>query len=73
MKLPKMNGLEVLGLIGAGESGRVFGAKDNAGRIWAVKVFEGMAINRGLLAKMTSRLEAGGWPEGVMVLNSARR
>ncbi|MBG7607477.1 MAG: hypothetical protein IZT59_05565 [Verrucomicrobia bacterium] len=71
MKLPKMNGLEVLGLIGAGESGRVFGAKDNAGRIWAVKVFEGMAINRGLLAKMTSRLEAGGWPEGVMVLNSA--
>ncbi len=66
-----MNGLEVLGLIGAGESGRVFGAKDDDGRIWAVKVFEGMAINRGLLAKMTSRLEAGGWPEGVVELNSA--
>ena len=71
MKLPKMNGLEVLGLIGAGESGRVFGAKDDDGRIWAVKVFEGMAINRGLLAKMTARLETGGWPEGVMELDSA--
>jgi len=71
MKLPKMNGLEVLGLIGVGESGRVFGAKDDDGRIWAVKVFEGMAINRGLLARMTLRLEAGGWPEGVMELESA--
>ncbi len=71
MKLPKMNGLEILGLIGAGESGRVFGAKDDDGRICAVKVFEGMAINRGLLAKMTLRLEEGGWPEGVVELESA--
>lgn len=58
-------------MIGAGESGRVFGAKDDDGRIWAVKVFEGMAINRGLLARMTARLESGGWPEGVMELESA--
>ncbi len=71
MKLPTVNGLEVLGLIGAGRSGRVFGARDDDGRIWAVKVFEGMAINRGLLAKMTLRLEAGGWPEGVVKLDSA--
>ncbi len=71
MKLPKMNGLEVLGLIGAGESGRVFGAKDDDGKVWAVKVFDGMAINRGLLARMTARLEEGGWPEGVVELESA--
>ncbi|MBC7981030.1 MAG: hypothetical protein H7Y36_10755 [Armatimonadetes bacterium] len=71
MKLPKMNGLEVLGLIGAGECGRVFAAKDDEGRVVAVKVFEGLAINRGLLAKMTERLEKGGWPEGVMEVESA--
>ncbi len=66
-----MNGLEVLGQIGAGESGRVFAAKDDDGKVWAVKVFEGMAINRGLLAKMTARLEAGGWPDGVAQVESA--
>lgn len=71
MKLPKMNGLDVLGLIGTGESGRVFGARDDEGKIWAVKVFEGMAINRGLLSRMTLRLEAGGWPEGVLQIESA--
>lgn len=71
MKLPKMNGLEVLGLIGAGESGRVFAARDDDGRMVAVKVFEGMAINRGLVSRMTERLELGGWPEGVMEVESA--
>ncbi len=71
MKLPKMNGLEVLGLIGTGESGRVFAAADDDGKVLAVKVFEGMAINRGLLAKMTLRLEAGGWPAGVVEVESA--
>ncbi|MFD2256750.1 hypothetical protein ACFSSA_08685 [Luteolibacter algae] len=71
MKLPEMNGLEVLGLIGAGESGRVFAAKDDDGKVWAVKVFEGMAINRGLISTMTERLEKGGWPEGVMTVESA--
>ena len=71
MKLPTMNGLEVLGLIGAGRSGRVFGAKADDGTLWAVKVFEAMAINRGLLAKMTARLEVGGWPEGLVTLDSA--
>jgi tetratricopeptide (TPR) repeat protein len=37
----------------------------------AVKVFEGLAINRGSLARATERLEAGGWPEGVMPVLSA--
>jgi len=66
-----MNGLEVLGLIGTGESGRVFAAKDDDGHVVAVKVFEAMAINRGLIARMTERLETGGWPEGVMEVESA--
>ena len=71
MKLPKMNGLEVLELIGTGESGRVFAAKEDNGRVVAVKVFEAMAINRALLSKMTERLESGGWPEGVVEVESA--
>ncbi|MDP4647083.1 MAG: hypothetical protein NWS80_08115 [Akkermansiaceae bacterium] len=71
MKLPEMNGLEVLGLIGTGECGRVFASKDDNGNLWAVKVFEGMAVNRGLLSRMVARLEEGGWPEGVAEVQSA--
>ncbi len=71
MKLPEMNGLDVLGLIGTGESGRVFAARDEAGVIWAVKVFEGMAVNRGLISRMVARLETGGWPAGVAEIKSA--
>ncbi|MGJ8644747.1 MAG: protein kinase domain-containing protein [Luteolibacter sp.] len=71
MKLPEMNGLEVLGLVGTGECGRVFAAKDDNGNIWTVKVFEGMAVNRGLLSRMVARLEEGGWPEGVAEVESA--
>lgn len=66
-----MNGLEVLGMIGSGESGKVFAARDSKEVIWAVKVFEGMAVNRGLLSRMVARLEAGGWPEGVAPVESA--
>lgn len=32
----------------------------------AVKYFDGMSINRTLLAAMTSRLEDGGWPDGTV-------
>ena len=71
MKLPEMNGLEVLGLVGTGECGRVFASKDDNGIVWAVKVFEGMAVNRGLLSRMVARLEEGGWPEGVAEIQSA--
>lgn len=69
--MPEMNGLEVLGLVGTGESGRVFAARDDAGVVWAVKVFEGMAVNRGLISRMVARLETGGWPEGVAEIESA--
>lgn len=58
-------------MIGAGESGRVFAASDDNGVIWAVKVFEGMAVNRGLLSRMVARLEDGGWPVGVARIESA--
>lgn len=71
MKLPEMNGLEVLGLVGSGECGRIYASKDDSGNTWAVKVFEGMAVNRGLLSRMVGRLEEGGWPEGVAEVESA--
>ena len=66
MKLLELNDLELVGLIGSGESGKVYLAKDKQGNQFAVKVFEGMAINRGLLAKAVGRLEDGNWPEGVL-------
>jgi len=54
-----MKGLEVLGLVGVGESGRVFAARDESWNILTVKVFEGMAVNRALLSRMLARLEKG--------------
>jgi serine/threonine protein kinase len=68
MKLLELNDLELVGLIGSGESGKVYLAKDKQGNKFAVKVFEGISIHRGLLAKARSRLQDGGWPEGVMKL-----
>jgi eukaryotic-like serine/threonine-protein kinase len=68
MKLLELNDLELVGLIGSGESGKVYLAKDKQGNKFAVKVFEGMSIHRGLLAKALGRLEDGGWPGGVMKL-----
>ena len=53
-------------LLGSGGCGRVYLADDAAGGRFAVKVFDGMAIQRGLLAKMTGRLSVGEWPAGVM-------
>jgi tetratricopeptide (TPR) repeat protein len=37
----------------------------------AVKIFNETAISRGLLEKMTQRLEAGGWPAGVLPVLAA--
>jgi hypothetical protein len=65
-----MKGLEVLGLVGVGESGRVFAARDESGNILTVKVFEGMAVNRALLSRMLARLEKGGWSAGVAEIDS---
>lgn len=71
MKLPEIKGLEVLGMIGTGESGSIFAARNEAGNILAVKIFEGMAVNRALLSRMLARLEKGGWPAGVAEIESA--
>ncbi len=61
-----MENLKILGLIGSGERGSVYAARDAAGELLAVKVFDGMMINRGLLSKALSRLEQAGWPDGLV-------
>src|SRR6478672_9003918 len=71
MEAPQVDGLQAGKLIGTGGCGRVYQAKDDEGAAVAVKVFDGTAISRGLLEKMTKRLEAGGWPAGVMPVDSA--
>ncbi|MES2981897.1 MAG: protein kinase [Verrucomicrobiota bacterium] len=70
MKALELNDLELVGLIGSGESGKVYLAKDKAGKKFAVKVFEGMSIHRALLSKALGRLEQGEWPEGVLKLET---
>ena len=66
MRLPDVSELEVLGLVGAGPSGRVYRARNGAGERVAVKIFTEAAVNRRLLEEAASRLEEGGWPAGVM-------
>jgi tetratricopeptide (TPR) repeat protein len=58
-------------LIGEGACGAVFRVKDAEGNDLALKMFDEAAVNRGLLEAMSLRLEAGGWPEGVMPAVSA--
>ncbi len=71
MEAPRIEGLKILDLVGSGPCGNVYAAKDESGTPLAVKLFQGMAINRPLLAKATARLEAAGWPSGVMPVISA--
>ncbi len=71
MEVPRVDRLQPGKLIGYGGSGRIFGAKDETGAEWVVKVFHPNAINRPLLEKMTARLETGGWPAGVMKVPAA--
>lgn len=71
MQAPRIDGLRVMDLTGAGPCGNVYAAHDESGTPLAVKVFHGMAINRSLLQKMTARVEAAGWPQGVMQVVSA--
>jgi serine/threonine protein kinase len=66
MTPPVVNGMHVKGLIGQGECGKVYEVEGEDGEVLAVKLFDSLAMNRSLLAKMTERLEAGGWPTGVM-------
>ncbi len=71
METPSVEGLKVLGLLDYGGSGRVFRAEDENGKAQALKLFDDLAICRPLLRKMTQRLNAGGWPEGVLPVLSA--
>ncbi len=71
METPRVAGLKVAELIGYGGCGRVYRAEDASGTSWAVKIFDELAISRGLLEKMTQRLEAGGWPAGVLPVVAA--
>ena len=66
MDAPRVDGYEIRRLLGAGGCGRVFLARDEDGNWVAVKFFDGMAVQRALLARMTARLGEGGWPVGVM-------
>lgn len=66
MNLSEMENLKILGLIGSGERGSVYAARDASGELVAVKVFDGMMINRGVISKALSRLEHGGWPEDLV-------
>ena len=71
METPCVDGVKVLELIGSGGCGRVYRAEDENGTPLALKIFDEAAIARGLVGKMTQRLEAGGWPEGVLPVMAA--
>lgn len=71
METPRVDGLKVLELIGFGGCGRVYRAEDEEGRPVVLKIFDEAAVSRELLAKMTLRLESGGWPDGVLPVLSA--
>ena len=66
MQSPDVSELQVSGLIGTGACGKVYRARDAAGREVAVKIFAEPAVNRELLEEAALRLEAGGWPAGAL-------
>ena len=71
MDTPHVNGWEIGEMIGHGGCGRVFRALDGDGKPHALKIFDDEAVYRMLLERMRERLEAGGWPSGVLPVLSA--
>lgn len=71
MDAPRVEGLKILDLVGSGPCGNVYLAQDESDALLAVKFFHAMAINRPLLMKAVARLEAAGWPAGVMPVISS--
>jgi len=71
MEAPHIEGLRPQKRIGVGGCGSVFHAVDEDGKSVALKIFDQKAISRELLQRMTERLEVGGWPQGVMPVESA--
>jgi eukaryotic-like serine/threonine-protein kinase len=55
-------------LIGYGGCGRNYLTDNDGGLPSVIKVFDANSISAPLLARMTERLEMGGWPKGVMPL-----
>lgn len=66
MQAPHLEAFGERELLASGTSGAVFRAVKADGTVTAVKLLDGMAVNRGLLQQGLDRLEAGGWPEGVL-------
>lgn len=66
MQPPDIRELEVFSLIGAGACGKVYRARDAAGRTLAVKVFDPATVNRALLEEATARLEEAPWPNNAV-------
>ncbi|BCX49718.1 hypothetical protein HAHE_36260 [Haloferula helveola] len=66
MDAPHLDAFGDRELLDSGSSGAVFRAVKSDGTVTAVKLLDGMAINRTLLEKACERLERGGWPEGVL-------
>lgn len=68
LKIGDLTGHE---LIGEGGCGAVFRVRDAGGNALALKIFDDTTVHRELLEKMTKRLEAGGWPAGVLPVIAA--
>lgn len=62
MDASKVDGLELGKRVGHGGCGQVYEFAEDR----VAKIFDETAISRRLLEKMTARLQAGGWPSGVM-------
>ncbi|MCU0794500.1 MAG: hypothetical protein MUF31_01050 [Akkermansiaceae bacterium] len=71
MKAPQLEAFGERELLGTGPCGAVFRAVREDGEVTAVKLLDGMAINRALLEEATARLEKGGWPDGVLPILEA--
>ena len=71
MESPHLDVFRERELLGSGPSGAVFRAVRADGSVKAVKLLDGMAINRAVLEKACARLERGGWPKGVLRVDEA--
>lgn len=71
MDVPRLDDLKIGNLLGTGGSGRVFAADTRAGEARVVRVLNDATVDRGLVEKVMGRLEAGGWPDGVLPVLAA--
>ena len=71
MESPHLDVFRERELLGSGPSGAVFRAVKADGSVMAVKLLDGMAINRVVLEKACARLERGDWPKGVLRVDEA--